>query len=324
MRIHIQNPPGSDAFAFTEDQLQQAASRAGVDGLRLSFADDDAGFIAGMADAEALVTVPGQVVGRFPVAAPALKLIFFASAGVDRLLPFDWLPDGVAVVNNSGAHGPKIGEFALMALLMLSNRMPAYATQQRKAVWKAHYVPILHGRHVTVVGTGDLGAAAARQARHFGMIATGVRTSAVPHPDFDRVIAVDDLDSVLPHSEFLILACPLTPRTNGMMDRRRLTLLPKDAGLLNIGRGRLLDQAALCDLLEAGHLSGAILDVTAPEPPAADERVWHTPNLLLTPHVSADNPQTYNPDSLDLFFANWACLRAGNPMPNQVDPLRGY
>jgi phosphoglycerate dehydrogenase-like enzyme len=135
---------------------------------------------------------------------------------------------------------------------------------------------------------------------------------------------VDALDSVLPASEFLILACPLTPQTSGLFDRRRLALLPRGAGLLNIGRGPLLDQDALCDLLQSGHLSGAILDVTAPEPPPPGDRVWATPNLVLTPHVSADNPVTYNPDSLDLFFANLAAFRAGRPMPNRVDTSRGY
>ncbi len=323
MRIHIQNAP-SDAFAITETLLEEAAGRAGVTGLRPSFATDDAGFIRGMADAEALVTNPALVLGRFPVAAPALQLIFFTAAGMDKVMPFDWLPPGVRVLNNSGAHGPKVGEFAAMALLMLSNRMPAYATQQRREVWQPHFMPILKGRRLTVVGTGDLGAAAARQARHFGMETTGVRTAAVPHPDFDHVVAVSALDDVLPDSEFLFLACPLTARTRGLLDRRRLELLPKGAGLLNIGRGPLLDQDALCDLLVAGHLSGAILDVTVPEPPPPGHRVWSTPNLVLTPHASADDPVSYNPDSLDLFFANLAALRAGAEMANEVDTARGY
>ena len=151
-----------------------------------------------------------------------------------------------------------------------------------------------------MIGTGIImGAPAARAARHFGAIATGVRTRAEPHPDFDRVVAVEALDSVLPETEFLVIACPLTAATRGMVDRRRLELLPRGAALVNIGRGPILEQAALCDLLDSGHLSGAVLDVFEKEPIPAGDRVWTTKNLVISPHVSVDDPETYNPDSLD-------------------------
>ena len=309
MRIHIQNPPppadGSpDPFIITAAQVEQAAARGGeTEAHTLSFGNDAASFAAGIADAEAVVTTPGQILGRFPVAAPRLRMIFCTSAGLDRLLPFDWLPPGVALLNNRGVHSAKVGEYSLMALLMLAARVPAYATQQRAGVWKPFFTPILRGRRLLVVGTGDLGAAGAREARRYGMHVTG---------------------AALADTEFLLLACPLTPATRNILDRRRLGLLPAGAGLINVGRGALLDQDALCDLLEAGRLSGAVLDVTVPEPLPPDARLWRTPNLLVTPHVAADNPETYNVDSLDIFFANLRAARAGEAMPNLVDPGRGY
>jgi len=108
------------------------------------------------------------------------------------------------------------------------------------------------------------------------------------------------------------------------MDRRRLGLLPPGAGLMNIGRGGLLDQDALCDLLDSGHLSGAVLDVFTPEPLPDGHRLWTTPNVIISPHTSVDEPATYNALSLDLFFENLRALRDGRPMPNVYDTTRGY
>ena len=125
-------------------------------------------------------------------------------------------------------------------------------------------------------------------------------------------------------TEFLVLACPLTVVTRNLLDRRRVALLPAGAGVVNIGRGGLLDQDALCDALDDGHLSGAVLDVFDPEPVPPGHRVWTTPNLIVSPHTSADDPATYYPRSLDCFFADLRALREGQPMPTLVDTARGY
>jgi phosphoglycerate dehydrogenase-like enzyme len=324
MKIHIQNPEGGDPFDISPEMWADAAARAGLSGHSVSVGSTPAEFATAMQTAEALVIIPGVLRKLLPLTAPKLELILTPAAGVEKLAPFDWLPPGIALVNNSGTHGPKTGQFALMALLMLAFRMPTFATQQRAEVWNSIFTPTVDGRHVTIIGTGDLGGAAAQQARRLGMIATGVRTKAEPHPDFDHIVAVADLDLVLPTSEFLILACPLTPATQGLMSRARLALLPPGAGLLNVGRGALLDQDALADLLDTGHLSGAIIDVTLPEPLPPGHRLWTTKNLSIVPHVSSDNPLTYNRDSLDIFMRNLAQRAAGQAMSNLVDPARGY
>ncbi len=128
----------------------------------------------------------------------------------------------------------------------------------------------------------------------------------------------------MPGSEFLVLACPLTEATRNLLDRRRLSLLPPAAGVVNIGRGGLLDQDALCDMLEQGGISGAVLDVFTPEPIPAGHRLWTTPNLIISPHTSADDPATYNPRSLDIFLDNLRAWRDGLPLPNNFDIARGY
>jgi phosphoglycerate dehydrogenase-like enzyme len=108
------------------------------------------------------------------------------------------------------------------------------------------------------------------------------------------------------------------------MNRRRLNLLPVGASLLNIGRGGLIDQDALCDLLDQERLSGAVLDVFTPEPIPAGHRLWTTPNLIISPHTSADDPNTYNSRSLDIFLENLSVWQEGQSPPNHFDTVRGY
>jgi phosphoglycerate dehydrogenase-like enzyme len=326
MRIHIQNPVNDPLFLFSREMWDAAAGRAGDIGKGhvVTLGDSDADFAAGVAEAEALITDIGVVATKFPCAAPRLKLLLITNAGLDRLAPFDWVPPGLALLNNAGVHATKAGEFAIMSVLMLANRVPEMVTHQRAGQWHKLWGAVLGARRVTVVGLGSLGGAAAMQARHFGLHVTGVRASATPHPHCQEVVTLADIDHVLPRTEFLVLACPLTEATRGMMDRRRLNLLPRDAGVVNIGRGALVDQDALCDLLDNGHLSGAVLDVFTPEPIPPGHRLWTTRNLIISPHTSVDDPATYNPHSLDLFFANLRARQDGRPMPNLFDPARGY
>jgi glyoxylate/hydroxypyruvate reductase A len=318
-RIHVQNTAGETDFAITPALW---LIKGGPEGA--SFGETAEEFRQGVAEAEILVISTSALRALLPMQAPHLKLIFCTSAGMDKLAPFDWLPPGVALLNNSGVHGPRAGEYAAMALLMLAGHMPALIAAQQAQRWEKHYASVLAGRRLGVIGTGDLGSAAARAARLFGMRTIGVRTHAIPHPDFDMVVAVDDLDSVLPEMEFLLLAAPLTPRTQDMLDRHRLGRLPHGAGVINIGRGALLDEDALCDLLDDGHLGGAVLDVFVQEPIPAGHRLWTTRNLVITPHCSVDDPATYAANSVAIFLRNLAAFDAGEEMPNEVDTVRGY
>ena len=227
-------------------------------------------------------------------------------------------------MNNRGTHAAKAGEFALMSILMLANRVPAMVTNQRQGAWRKLWGAVLGGRHVTVVGLGTLGGAAAEHAARFGMQVTGVRANPAPHPACARVVGTDALDDVLPETEFLVLACPLTDATRGLITRQRLESLPSGAGVVNIGRGELIDQDALCDLLDQDHLSGAVLDVFTPEPIPPGHRLWSTPNLIISPHTSADDPATYNKHSLAIFLDNLRAWRDGRPLPNRFDTARGY
>jgi glyoxylate/hydroxypyruvate reductase len=247
MRIHIQNLPDDPLFRITPAMWDAAAARAGAFGLghQVSFGDTGAAFAAAISEAQAVIGDKDAIRACMPCSAPRLRIVFLTSAGLDGLAPFDWLPPEVLLLNNRGTHAAKAGEFGIMALLMLVHRVPELVTHQRAGQWQKLWGAVAAGRRVTVVGLGTLGGSVAREAGRFGMRVTGVRTRAVSHPACTEVVAVDELDRVLPMTEFLVLACPLTPATVGLIDRRRLGLLPAGAGLVNIGRGRLVDQEAV-------------------------------------------------------------------------------
>ncbi len=326
MRIHIQNPPDDPLGPISPEMWERAAKRAGEAGAGhlVSISSDEREFAAATQEAEALITDKDVLAALLPLRAPRLRLLFVANAGLDNLAPFDWLPDGVALLNNRGTHAAKAGEFAIMAVLMLANRVPEMVTHQRAGLWQKLWGEVLAGRALTVVGLGALGGAVAERAGLFGMRVTGVRARPAPHPACAAVVGPEALDGVLGRTEFLVLACPLTPDTRHLLNRRRLSLLPAGAGVVNIGRGPLLDQEALCDLLEAGHLSGAVLDVFDPEPIPPGHRLWTTPNLIVSPHTAGDDPASYYELSLDRFFANLRALREGRELPTRFDLEHGY
>lgn len=326
MKIHLQCPDNDPLFDFARDQWNQAATRAGAlgRGHEVTIGRTAADCAAALATAEVLFGDTAVIRAQIPLRAPHLKIIQATMAGVDGLMPLDWLPPGVQLWTNRGVHAAKSGEFGIMAILMLASRMPVFVTNQRAGRWQKHYGSVLAGRRLTVIGLGALGASSAQHAKYFGMHVTGVRTTATPHPACDTVITEADLDSILPQTEFLLVATPSTPATRGMMSRRRLQLLPKGAGVINIGRGALLDQDALCDLLNSGHLGGAVLDVFTPEPVPTGHPLWTTKNLIMSPHTCADDPRTYNAFTIDRFFENLRALHAGQVPPTIVNTVRGY
>lgn len=322
MRVHIQNDPDDPEFVITPEQWQRAAT--GEPAHTVSFGTTAQDFGDVRAEVELLVGPPAALRGLPPLAAPRLALVFVNAAGVDRLAPFDWLPEGVTLLNNRGTHGPKAGEYVAMAALLLAARLPTLIAAQHEGRWHRLPCPPLAGRHAVIVGTGDLGSAGARHLRALAVRTTGVNTRGTAHADFDATAPVGDLDALLPRAELLVLACPLTAASRRLIDRRRLGLLPAGAGVVNVGRGALMDSDALCDLLNAEHLGGAVLDVFEQEPLPPGDRIWRTRNLIATPHLSCDDPVSYTARSLAILFANLRAYRAGAAMPNRVDPARGY
>ena len=255
--------------------------------------------------------------------APRLRWIQTTGAGIDQLMPLDWLPADIALTNNRGAHGEKAEDSCAMALLMLNSRMPAIFDQQRAGVWRQVFSTPIAGKTVVVIGFGDLGQAAGRAAKKLGLKVIALTRGGKPARAADVVHKISRLDRVLPLADFVIVATPLTVETRGLLDRRRLDLLKPGAGLFNIGRAPVIDYDALRAKLVNGELAGALVDVVSPEPLPADSPLWTTPNLVVMPHVSCDDPR-YMDFLCDRWFENFARLLARRPLRNQVNRALGY
>lgn len=330
MRLHIQNPPHDPAFSFTPEQWQAAIERSlDMAAIDVSISNDEVGFEHALVDAEVLLTWVNIAKARFRDAKtagwpPRLRIISCNSAGVDRLAPFDWLPPAVALLNNSGIHSDKAGEFGIMALLMMQNQMLTLMQAQLAGAWSQVHATTLRGRTLCVVGMGSIGRGVAQRARALGMRVIGVRNGTAQHPDCDETVSVRQLDDILPRVDNVLLACPLTERTQNLLSRARIGLLRKGARVVNIARGPVWDQEAVCDALDSGHLDAAFTDVAVPEPLAPEHRLWRTRGMIVTPHIAADDRERYNDITLDILFANLRAERDGGAMPNQVDPFKGY
>jgi len=320
MHIHIHNQRGGIDDPITEALWQDAS----IPGHTTTFGSSVAEFEAVADRVELLITPPWEIRWLDLYRAPKLKLVQSTSAGVDSLRPFTIIPPNVLLMNNRGNHSDKAGEYCAMAILMLANFMPMFATNQRNKVWQRRTSALVRNRRLTIVGLGSLGGGAAKQARRLGLFVTGIRNSAEAHPECDDTLTLAELNTVLPETDILLLACPLTDATENLLSAERIKLLPATAGVINIGRGRLLDQDALCDALNQDRLTGAILDVFYTEPLPEDDRVWTTKNLVITPHMSSDDPTTYNAITLAILAENLKAFEAGRVPPTNVDRAKGY
>ena len=202
--------------------------------------------------------------------------------------------------------------------------MPRLMTAQRNHKWDRVFTTVIKGKKLVVFGVGNQGGEMARRAKEMGLYVTGVDPYCKEHPYCDRVVGMDEMQDAFKDADFLAITAPLTKETKGIINRERLGWLPERAGLINVSRGPLLDEAALDEKLRKGELSGAVLDVFHTEPLPDDSPLWTTPNLIITPHVSSDDLVNYIPLTLDLTIENLRNELAGRPMKNIVDISREF
>jgi phosphoglycerate dehydrogenase-like enzyme len=336
VRVHIKNnhagphtfpstPEGEAVFTITPERFEAVAAKYPDVAKRLEpfFDWDEDHFAESMGGANAFVgwNLPTANLAKL---APHLRLIHCTGAGVEHLSPMDWLPRGAVLVNSKGVHADKCGEFGLMSILMLHNRIPQIITNQRSAHWESLYATPIAGRVLLIIGVGNIGQAVAKQAKRVGLTVLGVSRHGCPAANIDEAASVDRLDDFLTRADFVFVATPLTRETRSLLDKRRLRLMKNGSGLINVGRSAVVDYDCLVELLESGHLSGAVLDVFSPEPLSKNSQLWQTKNLIITPHVSGDDAETYVELTLDLFFQNMRRLFAGEPLRNVVRTDLGY
>ena len=255
---------------------------------------------------------------------PNLKWIHCISAGIEHLLPLDWMFEELILTNNSGVHSKKAGEYGLMSVLMLQNHLPKIITNQKNKKFVSLFSNPIAGKTIVVVGTGSLGGAMIHLLAQLGPNIIGVNRKGGTVKGCSKVITVDKIDSVLPEADILYLATPETPETKNLISRERLDLLKPSCGIVNIGRQSAIDYDALCEKLKTQKIAGAILDVFTHEPIKSDSKLWEIPNLIITPHVSADDGESYVRLTLELFMENLELFINNKPLLNQIDKKLGY
>jgi phosphoglycerate dehydrogenase-like enzyme len=323
IRLHIQNDPLSPNDAVTPPRFAKSVSgfRDLRRRLRVTFGVEPPALEEGLREAEILVVA--HVDGRdLRARAPHLKWIQSTSAGVETLVPL--LPPDVVLTNASGVHIPKGGEYAMTALLMLNHGVPHFVTCQRERRWDPIFMTPIAGRTVVIVGVGRIGGEVARLARRFGMKILGVRRSGRPHRWVHRMFTTKGLRTALRQADFVVVTTPLTPDTRGLIGAKELDSLPAHAGLVNLGRGAVVDYDALSAKLRTKELSGAVLDVFHEEPLPPESPMWNTPNVIMSPHCAVDDGRDYVSRCLDIFWDNLRRYLAGRPLRNVVDRSQGY
>ena len=218
---------------------------------------------------------------------PRMRWVHIHSAGADRPVYVELRGRGVQVTTSSGANAPVVAQTALLGLLALARQWPRLLSAQREHRWApliATGLPRdLQGQTAVIVGWGPVGQEIGRLLGALGLDLVVVRRQA-SESDGLRTIATAQLRDVLPKADWLVLACPLTPETRGLVDASALALLPAHAGLVNVARGEVVDEGALIEALRQQRLGGAYLDVFATEPLATDSPLWDLPNAIVTPH----------------------------------------
>jgi phosphoglycerate dehydrogenase-like enzyme len=278
----------------------------------LAPAEAGAGPVPDLADVQLVVPLPSVRAALTDLMAGPpgrLQVIQTLSAGVDWLV--GKVPAHITVCNARGVYDGPLAEWVVGAILAMQRGHIRARDQQARAAWDFFEPDELAGRRVVILGLGSIGSAIAERLRPFGVGIVGVGRSAR-----DGVRALDELDDLLPTADVLVSMLPQTTATRGLLDARRLALLPDGALLVNAGRGKVVDTDALVRELEAGRLRAA-LDVVDPEPLPPDHPLWSLPNVLITPHMAGDSPST-TARCFNLAGDQVRRFAAGEPLINEV------
>lgn len=256
--------------------------------------------------------------------ADSLQWVHATSAGVDALMFPELIESPVVVTNARGIFDHAIAEYVLCVILMFSKDFPRSLKLQRAHRWQHRDTERAGGREVLVVGAGSIGRQIARLLSATGMRVYGIaRTPRKEDPEFVAVYGNHQLHEQLGLVDYVVLATPLTPQTQGLFDRRAFAAMRPSARLINIGRGPVVKTDDLVAALESGEIAGAALDVFEEEPLPAEHPLWEMENVIMTPHMSGDF-RGWKRALVDQFLENFDRWHRGEPLLNQVNKTLGY
>jgi phosphoglycerate dehydrogenase-like enzyme len=275
---------------------------------------------------------------RLLARAPRLAWVHSASAGVERVLTPAARARGITITNARGVFSQPIAEYVLTMVLAISRRLPQLLELQRERTWQPLEAVELRDVTIGLVGYGSLGRTVARLTAAFGarVVATRRRPErsgrdrgdgAGADTEAERAVEIlggpNSLPALLEQSDFVVLAAPLTPETDGLIDAAALGRMRRGAWLINVARGRLVDEGALVRALREHRIGGAVLDTFRDEPLGADSPFYDLPNVIVTPHTSWSSGRVLD-RTIELFCDNLRRYAAGEPLENLVDPAAGY
>lgn len=257
--------------------------------------------------------------------APRLRWIHFATAGVERAAEAGLLASDIIFTTSSGIHATSIGEHVMACLIIFAHHFLRAWRQQREHVWKRYENVELRDKTLGIVGYGHLGQEVARLALAFGVkvVATKARVSSDLAAGPVEILPATRLNDLLARSDYVVITVPLTPETERLIGEKELRAMKPTAILVNVSRGRVIDEAALIRALQERWIAGAALDVFEKEPLPPDNPLWDMENVVITPHIAGSH-ERYNERATALFCENLRRYLAGQPLLNVVDKERGY
>ncbi|MDB9317681.1 D-2-hydroxyacid dehydrogenase [Nodularia spumigena] len=257
-------------------------------------------------------------------ATPALLWHHTVSAGVNHLLTPTFLERNLILTNSAGVNAVAVAEFVLTFMLYHCKQIITLQTLQDERNWiKGLELQELMGATVLIIGTGSVGCAVAVRAKAFGMKVLGARRHPQPLPGFDQVVGLGEWRSLLPLADYVVIAIPLTPETQGMIDESALRAMDSHAYLVNVARGAVVEEPALLKALTEGWIGGAALDTFLTEPLPPESPFWSLPNVFVTPHCAGTSRQLRQ-RLVALFLDNFGRYRSGRPLRNVVNQKLGY
>ncbi len=296
--------------------------------VRFKHADTADGLEPELKDARILFQWAGnrEELKKVMAGAPRLEWIHGRYAGLDAILCPELIESPIPMTNGRGSFSQSLGEFVMCGALYFAKDLPRMLRAKAARRWEVFDVLELSQETLGIVGHGDIGRAIARRAKAFGMRVLALRRDVAPRAgdeDVDQVFANSDLHTMLPLCDYVVAAAPLTPETRHMIGAAEFALMKPSAIVMNVGRGPVIDEAAIVKALETKQIRGAALDVFEVEPLPAESPLWGMENVLISFHT-ADHTKDWLDDAVSLFMEEFGRWRSGQPLKNVVDKRAGY
>jgi phosphoglycerate dehydrogenase-like enzyme len=258
--------------------------------------------------------------------APKLEWVHGRYAGLDAILGPELIESHVPLTNGSGAFSQSLGEWVMCGALYFAKDLPRMLRAKAEKKWINFDVLELSTETMGIVGHGDIGRAIARRAKAFGMKVLALRRDISPRPgdeDVDQLFTTPDLHKMLPLCDYVVSAAPLTPQTKHMLSTKEFALMKPTVIVMNVGRGPVIDEAAIIEALRNKTIRGAALDVFEVEPLPVESPLWEMENVLISYHT-ADHTKDWIDDAVTLFLDQFKLWRSGEPLKNVTDKRAGY